>query len=72
MQQPSKVVIAYSSCFILVDKIALLTILFKLSREVTTTIEVQNEFGKQLPEWVKIEIVKDIKQQLVLETEVQR
>lgn len=72
MQQPSKVIIADTSCFILLDKIASLHIMFELFGEVTTTREVQNEFAKQLPEWVRIEMVKDTNQQLILEAEIDK
>ncbi len=68
MQQQSKVIIADTSCFILLNKITSLDILFELSAERTTTKEVQDEFGKLLPAWVKIEGVKAINQQLLLET----
>ena len=72
MQQPSRIIIADTSCFILLDKIDYLEILQKLFGQVTTTTEVSNEFGKQLPEWVNIENVKDKKQQLLLEAEIDK
>jgi predicted nucleic acid-binding protein len=72
MQRPSRIIIADTSCFILLDKIGSLRIIFELFGEVTTTREVQNEFGKQLPEWVRIETVKDINQQSILEAEIDK
>ncbi|MEQ9437913.1 MAG: DUF3368 domain-containing protein [Cyclobacteriaceae bacterium] len=72
MPLPSKVVIADTSCFILLDKIDEVSLLKQLFGEVVTTYEVVHEFGKQLPEWVKIESVKDGKYQSVLALEVDR
>jgi predicted nucleic acid-binding protein len=48
------VVIADASCFILLDKIDSLNLLQKLFKTVATSIEIANEFGKPLPEWVQI------------------
>ncbi len=72
MQQQFKVIIADTSCFILLDKITSLDILFELFGEITTTPEVQHEFGKPLPGWIKIQTVKDNNQQLLLEAEVDK
>ena len=72
MQRLSRIIIADTSCFILLDKIGSLTMIFELFGAVTTTREVQNEFGKQLPEWVRIETVKDVNQQLILEAEIDK
>ncbi len=66
MQQLYRVVIADTSCFILLDKINCLDILYQLFGEVTTTIEVSNEFGKPLPAWVMVETLKDKFQQTLL------
>jgi predicted nucleic acid-binding protein len=63
MRQQSKIIIADTSCFILLDKIDSLKLLHELFGEVTTTSEVEYEFGKKLPEWVKIEAVSNINQQ---------
>ena len=46
--------------------------LFELFGEITTTPEVQHEFGKPLAGWIKIQTVKDNNQQLLLETEVDK
>ena len=72
MQQPSRIIIADTSCFILLDKIDYLEILQKLFGQVTTTTEVSNEFGKPLPEWVNIVNVKDKNQQVLLEAEIDK
>jgi predicted nucleic acid-binding protein len=72
MQPLSRVIIADTSCFILLDKINSLSILFELFGEVITTIEVSNEFGKPLPSWVKIEMVIDRMQQIALQAEIDK
>jgi predicted nucleic acid-binding protein len=72
MQTASKVIIADTNCFILLDKIASMHILSDLFGGVTTTREVRNEFGKQLPEWVRIVIVKNTHQQSILEAEIDK
>jgi predicted nucleic acid-binding protein len=72
MQHPSRIIIADTSCFILLDKIDYLQILQLLFGQVTTTTEVLSEFGKRLPGWVSIENVKDRNQQLLLEAEIDK
>jgi len=52
-------VITDTSCFILLDKIAALSILNKLYTKVVTTPEIALEFGKNLPDWVEIKGVKN-------------
>ena len=56
-----KIVIADTSCFILLDKIDELELLKRLFDEIATTKEVVQEFGKELPDWIKVESVKDKK-----------
>lgn len=68
----SKIVIADTSCFILLDKIEELGLLKRLFTEVITTNEITQEFGKALPAWISIESVKDKKYQSVLELEVDK
>jgi predicted nucleic acid-binding protein len=54
MQPKFNIVIADTSCFILLDKIKQLSILNEVFGQITTTREIANEFGKPLPEWVFI------------------
>nr|WKN38121.1 hypothetical protein K4G66_05330 [Tunicatimonas sp. TK19036] len=68
----SKVVIADTSCFILLDKIDEISILNMLFDEVVTTEDVAQEFGKKLPDWVAVESVKDQKYQSLLAIEVDK
>lgn len=48
-------VLADTSCFILLDKIRELSLLQKIFDQVVTTPEVVSEFIKPLPDWVKIQ-----------------
>lgn len=50
-----EVIIADTSCLILLDKIGELSILQKLFNQVTVTSIIAQEFKKALPEWVKVE-----------------
>ena len=52
-------IITDTSCFILLEKIEALPILNQLFHNVVTTLEIAKEFGRPLPEWVKIYTVKD-------------
>lgn len=54
-----KVVIADTSCFILLDKIGEIDLLKNLFKEVITTDTIADEFGKTLPPWVKVETVSN-------------
>ena len=63
-------VIADASCFILLDKIDSLSLLQQLFRTIITPIEVAQEFGKPLPDWVEIRPVRDKNFQQALSLEV--
>lgn len=54
MQKKYSVVIADTSCFILLDKINELDLLHKVFGSVTTTKEIAEEFTRPLPNWVNI------------------
>jgi predicted nucleic acid-binding protein len=54
-----KVVIADTSCFILLDKIGEIDLLKNLFKEVVTTPAIAGEFGKQLPPWIKVENISN-------------
>ena len=63
----SKIVVAGTTCFILLDKIDEIKLLKQLFNDVITTKEIAQEFGKELPKWISIESVKDSKYQALLE-----
>lgn len=52
MQRGSDVIIADTSCLILLDKIYALELLNSLAKEVYVTLIIQQEFGKKLPNWI--------------------
>ena len=60
MQREYEIVIADTSCFILLDNIDELQILKLLFGHVITTSIIAEEFGSSLPEWIEIRTVKDI------------
>lgn len=60
MQGEYEIVIADTSCFILLDNIDELQILKLLFGHVITTSIIAEEFGSSLPEWIEIRTVKDI------------
>jgi predicted nucleic acid-binding protein len=65
-----KMIISDTSCLILFHKIGELDLLRKVYETVTTTPEVAKEFMYTLPDWIRIEEVKDKKYQDFLETQI--
>jgi predicted nucleic acid-binding protein len=59
-----KIIIADTSCLILLHKIAEFDVLKKLFGEIYITSEISNEFGQSLPSWV---IIKNPSNQTALE-----
>ena len=59
MQTTYKIVIADTSCLILLDKIGELGLLKSLFGSVVTTSVIAGEFGSPLPDWVEVRIIKD-------------
>jgi predicted nucleic acid-binding protein len=60
------IVIADTSCLIALSKIEAIDLLEKLYHEVFITEEIAKEFGDGLPNWIKIEKVKNQKYQQLL------
>lgn len=54
MSVTPKTIISDTSCFIVLQNIGELDLLHKVYGEVLTTAIVAEEFGEDLPEWVKI------------------
>ncbi len=67
-----RVVISDTSTFILFHKINEFDLLHKVYGELITTREIAEEFGEELPVWVKIESAKDKKYQRILETQLDK
>ena len=67
MQTEYEIVIADTSCFILLDNIGELNLLKLLFGHVITTTVIANEFGTDLPDWVEIRSVINITFQATLD-----
>jgi predicted nucleic acid-binding protein len=63
-------VIADASVLIIFDKIKRFDILQKIYQNIYTTTEISQEFNKPLPEWIKVEPVKDQKYLKFIRTQV--
>ena len=65
-----EVVISDTSTLILFQKIDEFNLLKKVYGKLITTPEIAEEFGEDLPDWIKIQAVSDKKYQNFLETQV--
>ena len=65
-------IVSDTSCLILLNKLQKLTILKKLFGEIIITEEVANEYGEPLPEFIKIDSIKDKNYQRILETKLDK
>ncbi|MBC7694154.1 MAG: DUF3368 domain-containing protein [Burkholderiales bacterium] len=67
-----KTIISDTSCFIILKNINELDLLCNVYGKIVTTIEIAQEYGEILPDWVVIESVKDKHYQQILETQIDR
>lgn len=72
MSATLKTIISDTSCLIVLQNINELDLLRRVYGEVLTTEEVAAEFGEDLPEWVKVESVKDKVRQTLLELQIDK
>jgi predicted nucleic acid-binding protein len=72
MPRKYSIVIADTSCFILLDKINELDLLQKVFKAVTTTREIANEFNNPLPPWVTIKAATNHRYSELLEIEIDK
>ena len=72
MSAMPKTIISDTSCFIVLQNIGELDLLRRVYGEVLTTDIVAEEFGEDLPEWVKLESPKDKIKQTLLELQVDK
>lgn len=56
---PEAIVIADTSCLIVLTRLNALTVLQSLYGQLYITEEVAGEYGEPLPDWIKVEAVKD-------------
>jgi len=55
-----KIVISDTSCLVILEKLNAFDLLHQLYPQVITTPEIQGEFGTGLPDWITIQVPKDI------------
>jgi predicted nucleic acid-binding protein len=67
-----KTIISDTSCFILLSKIGELDLLQKLYGEIFTTSVIVEEFGEELPNWVKIQDSTDKFRLQILEIQIDK
>ena len=72
MPQKFNIVIADTSCFILLHKIDELQILKAVFKNIYTTSIIKKELGKPLPAWIKITDPKDQHYQNILELDIDK
>ena len=66
------IILSDRSCFILLEKIGHLHLLYQLFGRVVVTQAVADEFGHALPEWVAIQNPTELKTQQVLEASLDK
>jgi len=67
-----KVIISDTSCLIILTKIGEIDLLRQLYKTVTITQGISLEFGESLPDWVKVQKVKDQYRQQLLEMQIDK
>ena len=67
-----EVVIADTSCFIILSNINELELLFRVYGIIITTPEIATEFGDHLPDWVVLRSSTDLQKKQILETQIDR
>ena len=67
-----KTIISDTSCFIILHKIGELELLQKLYGLIITTVEIADEFGEPLPDWVEVVSVKEKDKQRLLEMQIDK
>lgn len=72
MLRKFNIVIADTTCFILLDKIGKIDLLKEMFQHISTSSIIAAEFGKPLPEWVKIMELRDVNAQNILELEIDK
>jgi predicted nucleic acid-binding protein len=67
-----RAIISDTSCFIILSNIGELELLHQVYGQIITTLEIANEYGEPLPEWVEIASVTDKYRQQLLEMQIDR
>ena len=66
------VIVSDTTCLILLQKIGELNLLQKLFDQILTTQIVADEFGAELPNWINVQNPIDRKNQMILETSLDK
>ncbi|MBC9796401.1 DUF3368 domain-containing protein [Sinomicrobium weinanense] len=66
----SEIIISDTSCLILLSKIDELELLKKMGETIYITSTIHKEFGKKLPNWIKVKKLKDNHYQKILEMDL--
>ena len=67
-----RTIISDTSCLILLTNIGELDLLHELYGQIITKIDIANEYGEKLPNWVEIKEVKDKYRQRILEMQIDK
>ncbi|MEM6842079.1 MAG: DUF3368 domain-containing protein [Bacteroidota bacterium] len=67
-----ELVIADTSCLIVLSKIGRLHLLKDIFSKISITEEVHQEFGDALPEWIQVEETKDSERKRILELDLDK
>ena len=67
-----KTIISDTSCFIILTKIGEFDLLREVYGKITTTKEIAEEFGEDLPDWIEIKEVKDKSRQQILDMQIDK
>ena len=69
---PDRVIIADTSCFIVLEKIGELDLLRQVYGQVVTTVDIAKEYGNMLPDWVVLMAVQDVARQQLIEIQLDK
>lgn len=72
MLKMPKIIISDTSCLIILTNIGELTLLHHIYGTVYTTPEIAEEYGADLPEWIRVISVKDKQKQQLLEIQLDK
>jgi predicted nucleic acid-binding protein len=67
-----KTIISDTSCFIVLTNIRELDILRQVYGRIVTTLDIAEEYGEKLPDWVEIVTVVDKSKQQILEMQIDK
>jgi len=72
MLQMRRTIISDTSCLIILSNIGEIELLKKVYGHVLTTVDIADEFGDKLPDWIEIVTVKDKIRQQLLEMQIDK